>query len=199
MPAKAGSKVKAKKVVNQWIGESGNKIELVISNNDAMALGALESLNENGKIGIPVFGVDALSEAIQKIKSGEMAGTVLNDAKNQADAILKMASNLSQGKGPVEGTRWRIEGNKVVRIPYVAVNKVNVLDLRDGNRKRVDRQEFIDSEFLISVNTGTCSAIDITTMTVKKVLKSELLKNIKEDDNPVVILVTLKPKKDNKQ
>lgn len=27
----------------------------------------------------------------------------------------------------------------------------------------------------------------------------ELLKNIKEDDNPVVILVTLKPKKDNKQ
>ena len=25
----------------------------------------------------------------------------------------------------------------------------------------------------------------------------ELLKNIKEDDNPVVILVTLKPKKDN--
>ena len=29
--------------------------------------------------------------------------------------------------------------------------------------------------------------------------KDELLKNIKEDDNPVVILVTLKPKKDNKQ
>lgn len=27
----------------------------------------------------------------------------------------------------------------------------------------------------------------------------ELLKNIKEDDNPIVILVTLKPKKDNKQ
>lgn len=57
-------------------------------------------------------------------------------------------------------------------------NKVNVLDLRDGNRKRVDRQEFIDSEFLISVNKGTCSVIDITTMTVKKVLKSEMLKNI---------------------
>ena len=57
-------------------------------------------------------------------------------------------------------------------------NKVNVLDLRDGNRKRVDRQEFIDSEFLISFNKGTCSVIDITTMTVKKVLKSEMLKNI---------------------
>lgn len=57
-------------------------------------------------------------------------------------------------------------------------NKVNVLDLRDGKRKRVDRREFIDSEFLISFNKGTCSVIDITNMTVKKVLKSELLKNI---------------------
>ena len=34
---------------------------------------------------------------------------------------------------------------------------------------------------------------------VRKKELDELLKNIKEDDNPVVILVTLKPKKDNKQ
>ena len=33
----------------------------------------------------------------------------------------------------------------------------------------------------------------------RKMELDELLKNIKEDDNPVVILVTLKPKKDNKQ
>ena len=31
------------------------------------------------------------------------------------------------------------------------------------------------------------------------ILQNEQLKGIKEDDNPVVILVTLKPKKDNKQ
>jgi len=50
---------------------------------------------------------------------------VLNDANNQAKATFDLARNLADGKPAAEGTNWKIE-NKVVRIPYVAVDKDNL-------------------------------------------------------------------------
>ncbi|MGR5457437.1 substrate-binding domain-containing protein, partial [Vibrio alfacsensis] len=68
----------AKDKMDAWLsGPNGNKIEVVIANNDGMAMGAVEALKGAGA-DIPVFGVDALAEALALIKSGEMAGTVLN-------------------------------------------------------------------------------------------------------------------------
>ncbi len=64
-------------------GPNANKIEVVIANNDAMAMGAVEALKAHNKSSIPVFGVDALPEAPALVKSGAMAGTVLNDANNR--------------------------------------------------------------------------------------------------------------------
>ena len=73
--------------------------EVVIANNDAMALGAISALSDAGlKPGSDVFvvGVDALSEAIDKISAGEMVGTVFNDYISQshyaADAAIKYLS-----------------------------------------------------------------------------------------------------------
>ncbi len=43
-------------------GPNANKIEVVIANNDAMAMGAVEALKAHNKTSIPVFGVDALPE-----------------------------------------------------------------------------------------------------------------------------------------
>ena len=54
-----------------------------------------------------------------------MAGTVLNDADNQAKATFELAKNLAAGKPATEGTQYKIE-NKVVRIPYVGVDKDNL-------------------------------------------------------------------------
>lgn len=113
----------AKDKMDAWIsGPNGNKIEVVIANNDGMAMGAIESLKANGKSELPVFGVDALSEALALVKSGEMAGTVLNDAPNQAKATYELTRNLAQGKPAAEGTEWNLV-NKVVRVPYVGVDK----------------------------------------------------------------------------
>jgi methyl-galactoside transport system substrate-binding protein len=72
-----------------------------------------------------VFGVDALPEALALVKSGAMAGTVLNDADNQAKATFELAKNLAAGKPATEGTQYKVE-NKVVRIPYVGVDKDNL-------------------------------------------------------------------------
>lgn len=113
----------AKDKVDAWLsGPNANKIEVIIANNDAMAMGAVEALKAHNKTNIPVFGVDALPEAISLVKSGAMAGTVLNDADNQAKATFDLAKNLAAGKPAAEGTQWTIE-NKVVRVPYVGVDK----------------------------------------------------------------------------
>lgn len=116
----------AKDKMDAWLsGPNANKIEVVIANNDAMAMGAIEALKAHNKTSIPVFGVDALPEALSLIKSGAMAGTVLNDAESQAKATLDLAKNLAEGKPATEGTAFKIE-NKIVRVPYVPVDKDNL-------------------------------------------------------------------------
>ena len=116
----------AKDKMDAWLsGPNANKIEVVIANNDAMAMGAVEALKAHNKSSIPVFGVDALPEALALVKSGAMAGTVLNDANNQAKATFDLAKNLADGKEPAAGTQWKID-NKIVRVPYVGVDKDNL-------------------------------------------------------------------------
>lgn len=119
----------AKDKMDAWLaGPTGSKIEVVISNNDGMALGALEALKAHQKK-LPVFGVDALQEALTLIESGELAGTVLNDGTNQAKAVLELSRNLANGKDPVEGTSWKLE-EKAVRVPYVGVDKENLAQFK---------------------------------------------------------------------
>ena len=116
----------AKDKMDAWLsGPNANKIEVVIANNDAMAMGAVEALKAHNKSSIPVFGVDALPEALALVKSGAMAGTVLNDANNQAKATFELAKNLADGKDAAAGTNWKID-NKIVRVPYVGVDKDNL-------------------------------------------------------------------------
>ncbi|MRI34046.1 galactose/glucose ABC transporter substrate-binding protein MglB [Endozoicomonas sp. OPT23] len=113
----------AKDKMDAWIsGPNAERIEVVIANNDAMAMGAIEALKAADKADLPVFGVDALTEALALVRSGELQGTVLNDGNNQAKAAFELAKNLAEGKSAGHGTIWNIE-NKVVRVPYVAVDK----------------------------------------------------------------------------
>jgi len=122
--------VKGKELMDAWLAKHGDEIEFVICNNDGMALGAIESLKGNGYFGegtyMPVVGVDAIPDALEQIKSNYMAGTVLNDAKNQGKATFDLAYNVAMGVDPLEGTDWVLDGNKAVRVPYVAVTIDNI-------------------------------------------------------------------------
>jgi len=116
----------AKDKVDAWVsGPNGSKIEVVIANNDGMAMGAVESLKAAGKTDIPVYGVDALAEALAMVRSGQLAGTVLNDAPNQAKATYEMTRNLGTGLAAAQGTEWNMV-NKVVRVPYLGIDKSNL-------------------------------------------------------------------------
>ncbi|TDT72240.1 glucose-binding protein /galactose-binding protein [Hypnocyclicus thermotrophus] len=120
----------AKDKAEAWLsGPNRDKIEVFITNNDAMALGVIEALKANGKTNIPVYGVDALAEALVKIEKGELQGTVLNDASSQGQATLDLAVNLANGKDPLEGTNWKLK-NKAVRVPYVGVDAENLAQFK---------------------------------------------------------------------
>ncbi|MDK2866291.1 MAG: methyl-galactoside transport system substrate-binding protein [Clostridiales bacterium] len=122
--------VKGKELMDAWIAKHGDDIEVVIANNDGMALGAIQSLTANGYFDsgkyMPVFGVDAIPDALEQIKGNKMAGTVLNDAKNQGKATFELAYNVAMGKDPLDGTSWTLDDTKAVRVPYVAVTMDNI-------------------------------------------------------------------------
>ena len=113
-----------KTILSAYSEKSGNMVELIIANNDEMALGAISALNELGynKEGgrtIPVFGIDATEAAKAKIKSGAMTGTVKQDSEGMAKAIATIAENFMLGRAPFEGIDSSMTvGDWRVNIPY---------------------------------------------------------------------------------
>mgnify|MGYP000016548847 CR=1 FL=1 len=83
------------------LGQYKNKIELVLANNDDMALGALDAyknLNYTEAL-LPVFiGIDGTDMGLKAVEDSSMAGTVYNDKEGQARAIAKLSAALVIGK-----------------------------------------------------------------------------------------------------
>ena len=111
-------------ILSQCSEANGNMIELVIANNDDMALGAISALQlagynkEGGKI-IPVFGVDATEAAKDAIKQGSMIGTIKQDADGMASAITAIGQNFLNEKSAFDGiTADNVVGTWRVNIPY---------------------------------------------------------------------------------
>ena len=113
-----------KTILSAYSEANGNMVELIIANNDEMALGAIAALNEagynksGGKI-IPVFGVDATDAARAKISEGVMTGTVKQDGEGMADTIVKIANNFIGGMEVFQGIENdNVVGKWRVNIPY---------------------------------------------------------------------------------
>ncbi len=122
--------VKAKELMDTWLSKHGDAIEYVIANNDGMALGALNSLTGAGYFEgdkfMPIVGVDAIPDVLTQIEEGKIVGTVLNDAANQGRATVELSHNVAAGKDPVEGTEWKLDDTKAVRVPYVGITLDNI-------------------------------------------------------------------------
>lgn len=111
-------------ILRRYTEENGNMVELVIANNDSMALGALAALQEAGYNNgtgktIPVFGVDATQEARKAIAEGTMTGTIRQDAAGMGQAVADVARNLREGKNAFDGLdRAYVVGSQRINIPY---------------------------------------------------------------------------------
>lgn len=117
---------KAKEVTETWIGRFGDSIEMIVSNNDAMALGAVEALRTHNK-NIPIIGINALPAALELIEQDLMIGSVLSDPWGQACATIDLALNSINGETDVTaGTDWVLDDLKAVRIPDQKITKDNL-------------------------------------------------------------------------
>lgn len=86
--------------MTQLISQYGTDIEMVISNNDEMALGAVAAYEKSGypKEEWPViFGIDGLNDALDAVEAGTMQGTVYNDKEDQAGEMAKLAVDIFRG------------------------------------------------------------------------------------------------------
>ena len=73
----------------------GNEIEFIFSNNDDMALGAIDYILEHkptreNRLPYPIVGVDGTEAGIESIRNGYLYGTTINDSQKQAEAIAML-------------------------------------------------------------------------------------------------------------
>ncbi|MCI8950473.1 MAG: galactose ABC transporter substrate-binding protein [Lachnospiraceae bacterium] len=89
--------------MEQWLEEFPGQIELVISNNDDMALGAVDAV-QRLQITDPIHivGIDGTPQGISALERGSLLGTVQCDRTEYAEAIITIAAALALGEEPKE-------------------------------------------------------------------------------------------------
>ncbi|MBC8547568.1 sugar ABC transporter substrate-binding protein [Clostridiaceae bacterium NSJ-31] len=113
-------------LVENWL-TTGTQIDAILCQNDGMALGALEAVKAAGKKDeIIIAGIDAIQDALDSIKAGELDATCFQDAIGQGEGALEMAVKAANGE--------KIERNN---IPFELVTKDNV----DGYYSRIKLPE----------------------------------------------------------
>ena len=138
-----------------WATKFGMQLDMVVSNNDGMAMGCLQA--SNYPAGLPIFGYDANADAIEAIGAGKLTGTVSQNVDAQATATLQVIRNLLDGltgedvykKGMTEADKY---GNKIsAELNYIpetkavlalntGVNSSNWMDYSSGNRDKGVKQ-----------------------------------------------------------
>lgn len=91
-------------LTENWITKFGTQLNCVLANNDEMALGAVEALKAAKRTDVIVMGVDAIPDALQAVKNGSLAGTVLQDAVGQGEGSIKVIDDVLAGKKPTSIT-----------------------------------------------------------------------------------------------
>ncbi|GHV85831.1 galactose ABC transporter substrate-binding protein [Spirochaetia bacterium] len=108
----------AQEKMNVWVGAFRGQYNVVAAQNDGMALGAVESLIQNGytkgdaddgtTLTVPVLGIDATQDAINSMKENKLYATVLQDAVGQSaaafDVIYQNATGAYTPGNPAGGT-----------------------------------------------------------------------------------------------
>lgn len=115
----------AQQAMESALAANEGKIELVLANNDSMAMGAIAALSnvgynlEGGSKYVPVIGVDATEQAIDAINRGIMSATVKQDGVAMGEALSTIILNVVAGKPTLEGTDYQYDESGIaVRIPY---------------------------------------------------------------------------------
>ena len=130
------SRAEAQSKMMQFYPEFQDQIELILSNNDDMALGVLDAYD---KIGLPkdkrpfIYGIDGTTVGLEAVKKGNLMGTVYNDEQGQAKALFQLAYRLGTGKKAAEDEG---ENKKIIRLPYQKVRREDSQRLLEEKEKK---------------------------------------------------------------
>jgi inositol transport system substrate-binding protein len=105
-------------LMENWLS-TGDQIDAVASNNDEMAIGALQAIDAAGLLGkILVGGVDASPDALAEMDKARLNVTVFQNAKGQGEGGIQAAIALARGE-KIDQITW---------IPFELVTPENYKD-----------------------------------------------------------------------
>lgn len=122
----------AYEVVQDLLPLYRNQVEVIISNNDAMAIGAINALVDDGfftdadgdgvvdsktENWLPVVGIDGIDEVFPLIENGYLYGTVLNDSETMAKAVIELANAIYNNED-FSNLSFTFEDEKYIWIDY---------------------------------------------------------------------------------
>lgn len=87
----------ASALMEQWITEYPDAIELVVSNNDDMALGAIDAMERAQVTEVNVIGIDGTTPGLEALEAGKLLGTVSANKELYASAIVELAARCALG------------------------------------------------------------------------------------------------------
>lgn len=120
------NRAQAQTKMAQILTQYGEQIELILANNDDMALGAVDALKAAGidREQWPVIlGIDGTDVGLAALKNGEIQGTVYNNKEGQAEKMFDLAFCLATGKS-LEGLE--LENGKYIREPYTKMESSKI-------------------------------------------------------------------------
>ncbi len=89
----------ASALMEQWLLSYPDTIELVVSNNDDMALGAIDALERaQSTTKVNVIGIDGTTPGLEALESGKLLGTVSANKELYASAIVELAASCVLGE-----------------------------------------------------------------------------------------------------
>lgn len=124
------NRAQAKTQMDKFIKQYGDGVELVLANNDEMALGAADAYEASTipeKNWPAIFGIDGTEAGLSAVRAGKLDATVYNDAKGQAEAIFQLAYHLALDE-PLSDLP--LSGDKYIRLPYQKVTSDNVFNFQ---------------------------------------------------------------------
>ena len=118
------SRTQGADLMTNWI-TAGLEFDAVISNNDEMAIGAIQALKGAGRDmkDVIVAGIDATQDALAAMEAGDLDVTVFQNAAGQGQGAVDAALKLARGEA--------VEKNNFV--PFELVTPANLADYQAKN------------------------------------------------------------------
>lgn len=107
-------------VTEDWLNRFGDDLKAIASNNDDMALGAIQALKDSNRTDVMVVGVDATPDGLAALEAGDLAATVFQDAAGQGGGSIETALKAVKGE-TVDQEVW---------IPFKLVTPENLSDFK---------------------------------------------------------------------